>query len=76
MMETSVGTKPKIQKPPRKSKLEEKSVKKLTECGSGEKCDDKNNEGESPAVSSQGRMTAIISKMKHSSPDCLDNHIL
>ena len=62
--------KPKIKKPPRKSKLqEEKSVKNLTESGSGENWEEKNNEGESPAVSSTsaGRMTAIMSKLKTNS---------
>ena len=50
---TSVAGKPKIKKPPRKSKLlEEKSVKNLTESDSGENWREKNNEGESPAVSS------------------------
>ena len=49
---TSVAGKPKIKKPPRKSKLlEEKSVKNSTESGSGENWEQKNNEGESPAVS-------------------------
>ena len=60
----SVTGKPKIKKPPRKSKLQEeqKSVKNLTESGSGENWEEKNNEGESPAVSSSaGRMTAIMS---------------
>ena len=52
MLEPSVTGKPKIKKPPRKSKLlEEKSVKNLTESGSGENWEQKNNEGESPAVS-------------------------
>ena len=52
MLEPSVTSKPKIKKPPRKSKLlEEKSVKNLTESDSGENWREKNNEGESPAVS-------------------------
>ena len=53
MLEPSVtNSKPKIKKPPRKSKLlEEKSVKNLTESGSGENWEQKHNEGESPAVS-------------------------
>ena len=53
MLEPTVTSgKPKIKKPPRKSKLlEEKSVKNLTESGSGENWEQKNNEGESPAVS-------------------------
>ena len=57
MLEPTVTSKPKIKKPPRKSKLlEEKSVKNLTESGSGENWEQKNNEGESPAVSaSTGR---------------------
>ena len=59
MLEPNVNTgKPKIKKPPRKSKLlEEKSVKNLTESDSGENWQQKNNEGESPAVSS-GTSTA------------------
>ena len=65
------SSKPKIKKPPRKSKLsEEKSVKNSTlESGSSENCDDKNNEGESPAVSSSaGRMTAMMSKLNNLHP--------
>ena len=75
------SSKPKMKKPPRKSKLsEEKSVKNLTlESGSGENCDDKNNEGESPAInSSAGRimMTAMMSKLNNHHPSSIKEQTL